>query len=40
MYLLYSVTKVITCTAAMRLVSEGKLGIDDPVYKYLPKYAN
>ena len=38
MYLLYSVTKVITCTAAMRLVSEGKLGIDDPVYKYLPKY--
>ncbi|MBE6669855.1 MAG: beta-lactamase family protein [Ruminococcaceae bacterium] len=39
-YLLYSATKVITCTAAMRLVSEGKLGIDDPVYKYLPEYKN
>lgn len=38
MYLLYSVTKVITCTAAMRLVSEGKFRIDDPVYKYLPEY--
>lgn len=37
-YLLYSATKVITCTAAMRLVSEGKLAIDDPVYKYLPEY--
>ena len=37
-YLLYSATKVITCTAAMRLVSEGKLSIDDPVYKYLPEY--
>ena len=39
-YLLYSATKVITCTAAMRLVSEGKLNIDDPVYKYLPEYKN
>lgn len=37
-YLLYSATKVVTCTAAMRLVSEGRLAIDDPVYKYLPEY--
>ena len=40
MYLLYSVTKVITCTAAMQLVAKGKLSIDDPVYKYLPSYKN
>lgn len=40
MYLLYSSTKVLTCTAAMRLVSEGKLAIDDPVSKYLPAYKN
>lgn len=39
-YLLYSATKVITCTAAMRLVGEGKLSIDDPVEKYLPEYAS
>lgn len=39
-YLLYSATKVITCTAAMRLVGEGRLGIDDPVSKYLPAYKN
>lgn len=38
LYFLFSATKVITCTAAMRLVEEGKLGLDDPVYKYLPEF--
>ncbi|MBO5221786.1 MAG: beta-lactamase family protein [Clostridia bacterium] len=39
-YLLYSVTKVLTCTAALRLMEEGRIGLDDPVSKYLPAYKN
>ena len=35
---LFSATKVITCIAGMRLVEEGKIGLDDPVSKYLPEY--
>ncbi|MBQ7604047.1 MAG: beta-lactamase family protein [Clostridia bacterium] len=38
MYMLYSMTKVFTSFAAMKLVEEGKLGLDDPVAKYLPEY--
>ena len=37
---LYSSSKVITCFAAMRLVGEGKLGLNDPVSKYIPSFAN
>ena len=33
-----SMTKPITCVAAMMLVEEGKLGLDDPVEKYLPEF--
>lgn len=40
LYWIYSTTKVITCIAAMRLVEEGRLGLDDPVSKYIPEYAN
>lgn len=40
LYWLFSSTKVITCVAAMRLVDEGKLKLDDPVSKYLPAFAN
>lgn len=37
---LASVTKVISTTsAAMRLVGEGKLNLNDPVVKYFPKFA-
>ena len=39
-YLMYSCTKPITCTAAMRLVEEGIMGLDDPVHKYLPEFAD
>ena len=39
MYYLFSATKVITATATMRLVEEGKIGLDDPVKKYLPEFA-
>lgn len=37
-YFLFSATKVITCTAALRLVEEGKMGLDDAVSKYLPEF--
>lgn len=38
MYLLFSCTKPITCAAAMRLVEEGIIQLDDPVSKYLPEF--
>jgi CubicO group peptidase (beta-lactamase class C family) len=34
-----SMTKPITCVAVMTLVEQGKLGLDDPVGKYLPELA-
>jgi CubicO group peptidase (beta-lactamase class C family) len=33
-----SMTKPITCVAAMMLVEEGKLSLDDPVDKYVPAF--
>lgn len=36
---IYSMSKAITTTAAMMLVEEGRIGIDDPVSKYLPELA-
>jgi len=38
-YFIFSCTKVITVVSALRLVEEGKMGLDDPVSKYLPKFA-
>lgn len=38
LYWIYSNSKVITCTAAMRLLEEGKIHLDDPVSKYLPAF--
>jgi CubicO group peptidase (beta-lactamase class C family) len=35
-----SMTKPVTSLAAMMLVEQGQLGLDDPVTKYLPEYAN
>src|SRR5689334_8606829 len=35
-----SMTKPITSVAAMMLVDEGKLGLDDPVSTYLPGFDN
>ena len=39
LYYVFSISKITTCVCAMRLVEEGKLGLDDPVSKYLPAYA-
>ncbi len=33
-----SITKPVTVAAAMTLVDEGKIGLDDPVEKYLPEF--
>ena len=35
-----SMTKALTSTAVMMLVEEGKLGLDDEVWKYLPEFKN
>ena len=37
-YYIYSMTKIITCVAAMKLVEEGRLSLDDHVSKYLPEF--
>lgn len=37
---LYSMTKAIATAAAMMLVEEGKMGLDDPASKYAPALAN
>ena len=37
-YNLYSATKVITTCAAMQLIEQGKMRLDDPVSMYLPAY--
>lgn len=35
-----SMTKVVTTVAIMKLIEEGKLGLDDPISKYLPHFAH
>ncbi|MCI6755725.1 MAG: beta-lactamase family protein [Lachnospiraceae bacterium] len=40
LYNVYSASKVITATAGMQLVEQGKLGLDDEVEKYLPEFSN
>src|SRR6266567_6778540 len=36
---LYSMSKPVTSVAAMMLVEDGKLGLDDPVSKFIPAFA-
>ena len=40
LYWMYSMTKVVTCTTAMRFVERGELGLDDELCKYLPEFTN
>ena len=40
LYWVCSISKVTTCVAAMQLVEQGKLGLDDPVANYLPAFKN
>ena len=37
---IYSMTKPITSVAAMMLVEDGRLALDEPVSKYIPAFAN
>jgi CubicO group peptidase (beta-lactamase class C family) len=37
---IYSMTKAVTSVAAMMLVEEGRLSLDDPVEKYIPAFSN
>ena len=39
-YFLYSCSKVFTSCAAMQLIEQGKMRLDDPVGDYLPAYAH
>ncbi|MBP5641396.1 MAG: beta-lactamase family protein [Victivallales bacterium] len=39
-YNLYSCSKVITCTAALQLVEQDIIRLDDAVYEYLPEFRN
>ena len=36
----YSMSKVVTSVAAMMLIDEGRLSLDDPVAKYIPAFAD
>ena len=37
-YNFYSCTKVVTCAAALRLVEQGRMHLDDPLFAYLPEF--
>jgi CubicO group peptidase (beta-lactamase class C family) len=37
-YLWFSMTKIVTATAAMQLTERGSLGLDDPVREHLPEF--
>ena len=39
-YIMFSMTKVMTMTAFMQLVEQGKISLEDEVSKFLPTYAN
>lgn len=40
LYNIYSASKVITMTGVMQLIEQGKIGLDDPLEKYLPEFAH
>ncbi|MBO4897269.1 MAG: beta-lactamase family protein [Clostridia bacterium] len=39
-YRMYSVTKVVMCAAALKLIEEGKMHLTDPLYMYYPEFKN
>ncbi|RUS45138.1 serine hydrolase [Cohnella sp. AR92] len=40
LYRIYSMTKVVTCVAALKLYEQGYFLLDDPLEEYLPAFAN
>ncbi len=39
LYNIYSASKVITMVGVMQLIEQGKIGLDDPLERYLPEFA-
>ena len=37
-YIIFSMTKMLTCTAALQLMEKGKFNLNDPVSMYLPEF--
>lgn len=37
-YIIFSMTKMLTCTAALQLYESGKYLMNDPIHKYLPEF--
>ncbi|KNY27814.1 serine hydrolase domain-containing protein [Pseudobacteroides cellulosolvens] len=40
LYRLFSMTKVVICTAALMLFERGKFLLNEPIYEYFPEYRN
>ncbi len=40
LYFIFSMTKIVTCTAALQLYEKGKYSLDDPLSKYMPEFKN
>ncbi len=40
LYDIFSASKIATMTAVMQLVEQGKIGLEDPVTKYLPEFSD
>ncbi len=38
LYLIFSMTKMLTCISALQLLEKGKYLLNDPVFKYLPEF--
>ncbi len=39
-YLIFSMSKMLTCTAALQLMEKGKFNLDDPLARYMPEFEN
>ena len=39
LYLIFSMTKMLTCTCVLQLLEQGKFQLTDPISKYLPAFA-
>ena len=38
-YLIFSMTKMLTCTCVLQLLEQGKFQLDDPIAQYLPEFS-
>ena len=38
LYIIFSMTKMMTCTCALQLFEQGKFAMDDPLSMYLPEF--